>query len=103
MCQIKQIKLCFAMRCLCAAEPPSISLVMLFLSAPLGTGAQVRNLSSVASVTMQCLLFILRCNLAVLTKATLRMLLEILGGYIQVIGVSPAGISAWDAMTAMKK
>lgn len=102
MCQIKLVFLCFAKRPLCAAEPPFVSLVMHFLLACLGTEAQVRNLNSVASVTMKCLLFILRCNITILAKATLRMLLEIFE-YMQVIGFSPAAISAWDAMTTVKK
>lgn len=68
----------------------------------LGTGVQVRNRRSFTSAAMKWLLFILRCNVMTLIKATLRMLLEIFG-YMQVIGGSPASISAWDIMKTVKK
>lgn len=83
-------------------QGPSISLVMLFLLVHLGTGAQARNRRSFTSAAMKWLLFILRCNVTTLIKATLRMLLEIFG-YMQVIGGSPASISAWDIMKTVKK
>lgn len=93
---------CFDAPAVRVRQGASLSLVMLFLSVHLGTGVQVRSLSSFTSAAMKRLLYILRYNVTILIKATLRMLLEIFG-YMQVIGVSPASISAWDVMKTVKK